>query len=136
MTAPYVYVTTKVELSGDFFTKDPERTIRENIGDMLEALSVEMESQVKREIASHNMPRSVGWSYAHTVGYVVSPKTGRHWRYWAAVGALTTGMDKKDAKRTKAAAASIERRWHPYRRVKSGVYRARAVVSADLSKGL
>ena len=136
MNGPSVSVTTKVVLSGDFFTKDPTKTIRENIGDMLEALSGEMESQVKREIASHVMPRSVGWSYAHTVGYVVSPKTGRHWRYWAAVAALTTGMNKKDAIRTKAAAASIERRWHPYRRVKSGVYRARSLVSADLSRGL
>jgi len=136
--APSVSVTTKVELDGDFFTKGPAKTVRENIRDMLEALSGEMESQVKSEIGGHQgaMPRSVGWSRDHTVGYVTSGKTGKRWHLWAAVGAVTAGMDKKNAIRTKAAAAGIERRWHPYRRVKSGVYRARAVVSADLSKGL
>ena len=55
---------------------------------------------------------------------------------WAAVGAVTSGMSAKDAIRTKAAAATIERRWGPYRRAKSAVYRSRALISADLTKGL
>jgi hypothetical protein len=97
-----------------------------------------MEKQVKGEIAGHQgaMPRSVGWSYEHTKGYVTSARTGRRWQLWAAVGAVTAGMDKATAKRTKAAAASIENRFHPYRRVKSGVYRAKSLLSADLARGL
>jgi hypothetical protein len=45
-------------------------------------------------------------------------------------------MDAAQAKRTMAAAASVERRFHPFRNVKSGVYRARAVLTANLTKGI
>ena len=138
MTKGYVSVTTKVELRGDFFTKDPAKTVRGNIRDMLEALSDEMEHETRGQIADHasQMPYWTGHTLRQTKGYVTSPKTGKRWQLWAAVGVVTTGMDKKDAIRTKAAAATIERRWHPFRRVKSGVYRSRAVISADLTEGI
>ena len=131
-------VTTKVELSGNFFTHDPGKTLYANIGLMLDGLASEMEAEVQADIASHagEMPAYTGWSTSHAVGYRTSPKTGKHWALWAAVGSVTAGMDRKDAIRTKAAAASIERRWHPYRRVKSAVYRSRSVISADLARGL
>lgn len=129
---------TRIELEGPFFTHVPGDTLYKNIGHMLDALSEEMESAVRGEISAHagSMPRYTGWSWAHTLGYTTSPKTGKHWATWAAVGAVTAGMDATDARRTKAAAASIEARWHPYRRVKSAVYRMRALLSADLTKGL
>lgn len=131
-------VQTKVELSGNFFTHQPGRTLYRNIGDMLDALSAEMEGIVRGEVLSHagDMPRWTGWTAGHVSGYTTSPVTGKHWALWAAVGVPTTGMDRKQAIRTKAAAASIERRWHPFRRVKSAVYRSRALISADLAKGL
>ena len=131
-------VTSKVELSGNFFRKDPGKTIRHNIRDMLEALAPEMQRDVRGEIAGHagSMPAYTGWTLEHTLGYVTSPRTGRRWQLWAAVGTVTAGMDRKDAVRTKAAAATIETRWHPFRKVKSAVYRSRAVISADLTKGL
>lgn len=129
-------LTTRIELTGPFFERDPEKTVRQNIQEMLDALSGEMQDLVRSDIASRAMPRSTGWSLGHTLGYTTSPRSGKHWQLWAAVGAVTAGMDAKDAIRTKAAAASIERRWHPYRNVKSAVYRARAVASANLSKGL
>lgn len=128
--------STRIQLSGDFFKNDPAVTVQENIGTMLNALAVEMQGAVRSDIASHRMPHSTGWSVAHTLGYTTSPNTGKHWRAWAAVGAVTAGMSRKDAIRTKAAAASIERRWHPYRRVRSAIYRARAVLSANLTKGI
>lgn len=131
----YVHVTTKLQLSGNFFSRDPSKTIRHNIVDMLEALAGEMQDVTRREIASHQgeIPGWSGWSLAHTEGYVAWNK---RWSMWAAVGAYTLGMSAKDAIRTKAAAATIERRWHPYRNVKGAVYRARAVIGADLAKGL
>lgn len=138
MTEPRVSLTTKVTLEGDFFSRDPVKSYRQNIRDMLEALSVEMEEQVKSQIGSHQgeMPRWSGWTHDHTKGYVTGAMSGRRWQYWAAVAAYTSGMSKADAIRTKAAAVTIEKRWHPYRNVKSGVYRARALISADLAKGL
>lgn len=127
-----------VQLEGDFFRHDPSKTLRGNIKDMLDALADEMEGLVKGEVASHagSMPFYTGWSHDHVEGYTTSPNTGKRWGLWAAVGSVTAGMSKTDAIRTKAAAAGIERRWHPYRRVKGAVYRSRAVVSANLTKGL
>jgi len=133
-----VAVTTRVTLSGNFFTHDPGKTLYQNIGAMLDGLASEMQGVVRADIASHagEMPQYSGWTTAHVFGYTQSVRTGKLWATWAAVGAVTAGMSKNDAIRTKAAAARIERRWHPFRRVKSAVYRSRAVLSADLAKNL
>lgn len=131
-------LSAKIELSGPFFQNDPAKTFLENVGDMLESLSAELQEGVRKDIASRepSMPYWTGYTEDHVFGYTTSARTGRHWAFWAAVGIPTTGMDKAQAIRTKAAAATIERRFHPFRNAKSAVYRARAVISADLAKGL
>ena len=128
----------KIELSGPFFVRDPRKTVRANIRLMLDGLSDELGEAVKGDIVSHQgaMPNWTGWTLDHTYGYTTSPRTGKHWELWAAVATVSAGMDKKQAIRTKAAAATIEARWHPFRRGKSAVYRARALISANLTKGL
>lgn len=133
-----VSVTSRIELSGDFFRHDPGKTLYANIGAMLEGLAAEMQDVLRSDIEAHagGMADYTGWTHDHTFGYVDSPRTGKHWALWAAVATVTDGMSKKDAIRTKAAAATIERRWHPFRQVKSAVYRSRAVLRADLVKGL
>lgn len=137
MPADGVKVTTKIELSGDFFRRDPGKTLRQNVRDMNDGLAAWMEAEVQSDIAAHasSMPGYTGWSRDHIVGRT-SSNSGKRWGTWAVVSANTNGMDRKDAIRTKAAAATIERRWHPFRRVKSGVYRARPLITANLSKGL
>lgn len=137
MTAP-VKVTTKIELSGNFFTHDPGRTLYSNIGTMLDKLAAELQTGVRADIAAHQgeMPYWTGWSQSHAIGYRTGVKTGKHWALWAAVGEVTAGMSRADAIRTKAAAASIERRFHPYRHAKDAVYRSRALISANLAKNL
>jgi hypothetical protein len=135
----YVNVTAKVYLDGGFFTRDPGKTLRANVRDMLDGLAAEMEKEVKGIIggAAGAMPGYTGWSYQHTKGYTTSGITGHRWQTWAAVTADTSWTkDKKPAQRTKAAAASIEKRFHPYRRVKSAVYRLRPVLSANLTRNL
>ena len=128
---------SKVELTGNYFTHDPGKTLYANIGTMLDGLADEMEGIVRSEIHAHGgeMPYSTGWTESHVLGYRTG-QTGKHWAVWAAVGLPTTGMDAKTARRTKAAGASIEHRWHPWRRVKDGVYRAKALISANLTKNL
>jgi hypothetical protein len=130
--------TATVILEGPFFTKDPGKTLRRNVMDMLDKLAAAMEEEVRRQVEGHAgaMPHYTGWSRDHTIGYTTSGRTGRRWTTWAAVGAVTAGMSKKDAIRTKAAAVTIEQRWHPYRSVKAGVYRSRPILTADLAKGL
>jgi len=132
-----VAVTTKVELSGNFFRRDPGKTFRANVRDMLDDLAGWMEEEVQAQIAGHagSMPHYTGHSRNQIVGRTESV-SGRRWGTWAVVSASTAGMSKNDAIRTKAAAAGIEKRWHPFRNVKSGVYRSRAIIRANLTKGL
>ena len=135
MTDPAVSVS--VDLSGPFFTKDPGKTLRGNVRDLMDAMAEWMEGQVRDDISAHasDMPAYSGWSWAHTVGRTHS-LSGNRWGTWARVSANTGGMSAKDAIRTKAAAATIERRWRPYRDAKSAVYRARPLITANLTKGL
>ena len=132
-----VSVTSKVQLEGDFFKRDPGKTFRMNVRDMLDDLAAWMEAEVQSQIGAHagSMPGYTGWSREHTVGRTESV-SGKRWGTWAVVSANTEGMDRKAAIRTKAAAATIERRWHPYRNVKSGVYRSRPIITANLTEGL
>ena len=82
------------------------------------------------------MHESTGWTREHVKGYSSNQKSGNRWQNWSAVGIPTVGMDAKQAIRTKAAGATIERRFHPFRRVKQGVYRARPLIRANLTKGM
>lgn len=133
-----VKLTSKVTLEGDFFRRDPRKTVRQNIRDMLDELAAWMEQTVEGEIRGRagSMPYYTGWTADTVTGYTTSTKTGKRWQLHAAVAALTTGMSAKDAIRTKAAGATIERRFHPFRRVKAGVYRARPLINANLTEGL
>ena len=148
-----VAVTTRVTLEGPFFAKDPSKTFYQNLHDMLENLAQEMGENVRSAIASHatEMPYWTGWTLRTVEGYTQSKQTGKHWATWAAVGTVTAGMNRADAIRTKAAAAGrhtprgvrpngttrgIEQRWHPFRNLKSGIYRSRALLSVDLAKGM
>ena len=130
-------VTTKVTLDGNFFRHNPGKTFRQNVKDMLDELAPWMQSEVRGVIEAHagSMPFYTGWSEERVEGRTHS-NAGKRWGTWAVVSSNTAGMSARDAIRTKAAAAGIERRWHPYRLVKSAVYRARPIIAADLSKGL
>ena len=132
-----VRVTSDVTLSGPFFTRDPGKTLRANTRDMMDALAAELEGEVRADIAGNagSMPAYSGWSWAHTRGRTVS-RSGKRWGTWARVSAYTGDLAAKQAIRTKAAAVTIERRWHPYRKARRSVYRARALLRADLTKGL
>ena len=129
--------TAKVELSGPFFTKDPGKTFRGNVRDMMDKLAEAMEDEVRRQIVSHEgqMPNWTGWSASRVRGRTKSV-TGKRWGTTAVVSSYTADLNAKDAKRTKAAGVTIEARWHPYRSVKSGIYRSRPLLTADLAKGL
>ena len=135
MPEPPVKLTVATE--GPFFTRDPGKTLRQNVRDMMDQLAGWMEAEVRKQVTGHagQMPHYTGWTAAHTIGRTES-YSGKRWGTWAVVSANTDGMSARDAIRTKAAAATIERRWHPYRNVKSGVYRSRPILTADLTKGL
>lgn len=124
---------TKVTLSGPFFQQDVDKVFGRNVELMLADAAEEMESEVQRLIEGRagNMPYYTGRSKRSVRGRVAS-LSGKQWHRHAVISADTSGMSRKDAIRTKAAAASIERRWHPFRRVASATRRIRR----DLTKGL
>ena len=105
---------------------------------MLDKLAEWMEEAARAGVAAGagSMPGYTGYTRAHIKGYTISGKTGKKWKSWAAVGLPTEGMDKAQAIRTKAAGAIIEHRFHPFRRVKSGIYASRPIIQANLSRGL
>jgi hypothetical protein len=127
----------QITLEGPFFERDPRRTFRQNVRDMMAAIAKEAEASVKADIASHagRMPHYTGHSHDAIVGRTRSV-TGRRWEVSAVISASTQGMGRREAIRTKAAAASIERRWHPFRRTAGAIRRSRAVLATNLTKGL
>lgn len=130
-------VIERVDFSGPFFDRDPRKTIRSNIRDMMDRLAAEGERDVKQQIAGRAgaMPHYTGWTHDRVRGRTES-LSGKQWAVTAVVSTDTSGMSARDAIRTKAAAASIERRFHPFRRTTSAMRRSRAVLGANLVKGL
>lgn len=130
-------VKLTVDFEGNFFRRDPGKTFRANVRDMLDDLAEWMEAEVESQVRGHAsaMPAWTGWSADHVLGRTTSV-SGRRWGTWARVSSFTGGLERTDAIRTKAAAATIERRWHPFRQVKSAIYRARPLITANLTEGL
>lgn len=127
----------QITLEGDFFSRDPSKTFGANVRDMMDALAAEAEKSVRAEIVSRagSMPYSTGWT-ARTIRGRTRSLTGKRWRVSAVISADTSGMSRRDAIRTKAAAASIEARWRPFRRTAAAMRRSRAVLAANLTKGM
>jgi hypothetical protein len=128
---------TRVDFSGPFFQRDPARTIRDNIRDLMAALAEEGERDVRGQIEQRagSMPNWTGWTRDHVKGRTAS-LSGKRWAVTAVVSADSSGMSGATAIRTKAAAASIERRWGPFRKTSTTMRRARAAINANLTKGI
>lgn len=127
----------QIMLEGPFFERDPAKTFRQNARRLMDSLASEGEADVRSQIAGQagSMPHYTGWT-ADTVQGRTSSLTGRRWALSLVISANTAGMDRKDAIRTKAAGASIERRWHPFRKTARAMRRSRALLVADLTRGL
>ena len=134
---PAVNRDFQIVLEGPFFTRDPRKTVKANIREMMERLAEEAEDAVQGDIAGHasQMPMWTGWTHDRVKGRVHSTK-GKRWQGTMVVSANTEGMSAKDAIRTKAAGSGIEARWHPFRRVTTTIRRSKAVLSANLTEGL
>lgn len=125
----------QITLEGPFFERNPTKTFRANVRDMMDALASEAEASVRSDIAGRPMPHSTGHTARHVRGRV-SSLIGKPWEVTAVVSMDTRGMTRKEAIRTQAAASSVEGRWHPFRRTASAIRRSRAVISANLTRGM
>ena len=139
--------TTGVTLEGPFFRRDPGKTLRGNVRDLMDALAEQGDRDVEQGLAGHVTPHP--W---YSVGRT-SSLSGKRWGTWARISPVTKGLSKADAIRAMAILAGrhdgvgsdgrdrgttrgIEPQFHPFRKAKSNVYRARALLTADLTKGL
>lgn len=130
-------VDLTVALSGPFFDRDPKATFRQNVRAMLAALAEEAAKDVRSQIAANEpqMPHATGHSRNQVVGRTKS-LSGKQWALTAVISESTAGMGKREAIRTKAAGASIERRFHSFARTARAVRSSKAVLSANLTKGI
>jgi hypothetical protein len=129
------YTKVTLDLSGPFFQRDPGKTVRGNIRRMMEGLAEEGQAAVRDQISSHVYKRSTGWTRDHAIGRTQA-YSGKQWFLHAVISANTDGMSRDDAIRTKAAASSVERRFHPFRRVATAMRSAKAVLGANLVEGI
>lgn len=127
----------KVELSGPFFTKDPSKTLLENVQAMLEAVSREGET-----MARSLTPVRTGFTQSGIVGRVQS-MTGKKWLMtsiisqqhvfpWAGHGARGFSGRGEAAYR----GGKLEAKLHMFRQTAQALRSSRAVREANLAKGL
>lgn len=128
-------VKVSVDVSGPLFQRDPSLTVKGNIRRMMQGIAEEGERAIRDAIGTLNLRRSTGWTKDHVRGRITS-YAGRKWTLNAVVSANTSGLDRTDAIRTLAAAASVESRYHPFRRVANQLKSSRAVLGANLTEGL
>lgn len=135
-------IKTTIDLSGPFFSRDPRKTFRENVRVLMDAVAAEGERDVRsalqsgegrrRPVSAGVLPARVS---AHAIGRT-SSISGKRWAVTAVVSVRNRGMSKRQGTALMAAAASLERRFHPFRRTTSRLRKSRAVNQAELSRGL
>lgn len=134
-----------VHLDGPFFTRNPAKTVRGNIRDMLEALAREGEADVR----DHSPTGPTGAFRAGIQGRVESV-TGKRWYLHAVisqthvypwgqhVGTTIRSGRKQVANRGEAQyrGGKLERKLHMFRNTASRLRSMRSVIGADLARGL
>lgn len=129
-----------VELSGPFFQRDPGETLRGNIERMMQGLAEEGEKAGRDGFAATQAGRlpisQLGDRVSgHVVGRVVSLR-GRRWRATAVVSINNFGYTPIQGISLMAAASSVERRTHVMRNLARSIRSSRAVLNANLTKGI
>ena len=141
-----------IDYSGPFFTKDPGKTFEENIDAMMKAMAMEAWKDVRAQIYQRQpqMPYWTGFSTKRIARRMIHPwKTGRAYSLvWASTDGLPGRPEARAASGNRsqfrgnaaaivhAAQATIEARWHPYRKTTNRLRRSRAVNRAELTKGM
>lgn len=135
-------VITTIDLSGPFFQRDPVKTFRANVREMMDAVAAEGEADAKAQLRAgegSRAPISAGVSPARVSGHVrgrTRALSGRRWAVTAVVSINNRGLSRRQGIALMAAAARVESQTHAFRRTTSRIRRSRAVNQAELFKGL
>lgn len=131
--------STLIKVDGPFFTKDPSKTFRTNVHEMMLAVAREGARDVMGQIATGNHNRApiaqIGDHVSdHVAGEMRSAPTGPG--YSAVVFVRNRGYTAKEAISMMAAAAFVEKHTHAFRKTAGRIRRARGVNLGELFKGL
>lgn len=123
--------STKVtlDLSGPFFKVDPKKAFRANARSMFEGLAQEGEQEVRAL-----WPVLTGAGRDGTIGRT-SSMTGRQWTL-SMVVSEQHAYPWPNAGSKEYRGGKVEARVHMFRRVTAGIRRAKAILTADLTKGM
>lgn len=131
-----------IDTSGPFFTKDPTKSFRGNIRDLMDAIAREGEGDVKvqlRQGENGRYPLGGGIRPGRVSGWIVGRtvnRIGRRWQVTAVVSVNNSGLTSEQGITLMAAASYLEGQLHVFRRTTSRLRRGRAVNQAELLKGL
>ena len=127
----------KASFSGPFFSPNADNTLRQNIRGMLQAVADEGESAVQQR-----SPRFTGAFVAGVEGRVRSV-SGKRWALTAVISQTHAYAWKNKGARGFSGRAEaqyrggkVEARYRMFRAVTSQLRAARAVLAADIAKGL
>lgn len=152
-------VSLSVDLSGPFFERDPGKTLRGNIEQMMAGTAREGERTARESFRAGEgarAPISYGQGRVadHVIGRVVS-RIGRKWRASAVISVNTLhGFSQRDARAIMAAGAGrhaptssagrgghgiakgAEQQDHVMRNLARSLRSSRAILTANLTKGI
>lgn len=135
-------ITTVIDTSGPFFSRDSAKTFRANVRDLMDATAALGEADVKAQLKQGEPGRrliSAGVMPARVSGHVIGRTRnlkGKKWQVTAVVSVNNTGFTKRQGIALMASASVLERRVHAFRRMASRLRRQRKLIQADLLKGL
>lgn len=131
---------TRIDFKGPFFKADVNKTMLQNVHKMMTAFAAEGAGYARERLMSGSgsraMVRELGDRVAdHVVGRVMS-RSGKQWTAAAVVQVYNEGLSASESVSLMAAASYVERRTHAIGSVTRQLRSARAVLQADLTKGL
>jgi hypothetical protein len=134
--------SSSIDISGPFFARDPRKTFRQNIRELTASIAKIAEADVRQQMQAGEADRKpIGHGVkpdrvADHVKGRVSSLAGKKWAVTAVVSAQNQGFTKAQGTALMAAAASVEKRTHAFRRTTTAMRKGRGVNLDELLKGI
>jgi len=127
-----------ITFDGPFFEKDPTKTFRQNIRELMDEIAAAGESDVKAQLQQGQGDRyplgmGLGRVSMHVVGRTKN-LSGKRWAVTAIVSPRTAGMSPKQAVKVMAAASYLEDTTGAFKRSARRVRKASKL--NDLTEGM
>lgn len=132
--------SASTNFSGPFFTRDPEKTITENVHKMMLAIAEEgataARTSMRQGEGQRDLVRELGVRASDYVVGRVKSRAGTPWLRAAVVQVLNEGLSAGEGRSLMAAASAVEGETHTFRNIARQLRSARAVLRANLTEGI